>query len=87
VSAIKTPQRIIGRSCPRWQSQVVDACRSAGIAAIDGPFPGHRDVTKIFEAAQAARDYGFAGTQTRHPLAAGTINKIFSQPSVVIDQG
>jgi citrate lyase subunit beta/citryl-CoA lyase len=72
---------LCAESCSRWQSQVVHACRVAGIPAIDGPFPGHRDETRIFEAAQAARDHGFAGTQTRHPLAAGAINKIFSPAS------
>jgi citrate lyase subunit beta/citryl-CoA lyase len=53
------------------------AATSAGVAAIDAPFPDARNAEGLRAEALAARRDGFAGKMAIDPAQVGVINKIF----------
>lgn len=71
----------LGRSADRWsyaQDAVLVAARSAGLAAIDGPFLGVADDEEFRRRAQHAKELGFDGKWVIHPRQIGTVNAVFT---------
>ncbi len=54
------------------------AARAAGVAALDSPFVGFRDVDGLRQDALAARQMGYAGKFAIHPSQLDVINEVFS---------
>ncbi|GLX02861.1 CoA ester lyase [Microtetraspora sp. NBRC 16547] len=71
----------LGRSADRWsyaQDAVLVAARSAGLAAIDGPFLGVADDEEFRRRVQHAKELGFDGKWVIHPRQIGTVNAVFT---------
>jgi len=60
------------------QSQIVLACRAAGIAAIDTPHMNLQDADGLVRAAQRAAALGFDGKSAIHPAQIGPIHAAFT---------
>jgi citrate lyase subunit beta/citryl-CoA lyase len=58
--------------------QVVIAARSAGILAIDAPYPAYQDPEGFEDAAGAAAAMGFDGKWAIHPSQIEIANRVFS---------
>ena len=61
------------------------AARAAGVAALDTPFFGFRDLEGLYKNCVAARRYGFRGKFAIHPAQIDTINDAFSPSSAEIE--
>lgn len=59
------------------QSQIVLACRAAGIAAVDTPYMNIQDGDGLMRAAQMAAALGFDGKSAIHPAQIGPIHAAF----------
>jgi citrate lyase subunit beta / citryl-CoA lyase len=60
------------------RARVVAAARSAGVDAIDSPFPDYRDPDAYQRECQAASALGFDGKWCIHPSQVPIANKVFS---------
>jgi citrate lyase subunit beta / citryl-CoA lyase len=58
--------------------QVLAAARSVGIAAIDAPYPGYRDLDGYRRAATHASLLGFDGKWAIHPCQVPVANEVFA---------
>jgi (S)-citramalyl-CoA lyase len=68
------------------RSRVVHAAASAGIDALDSPFPEVNDLTGLRTAAERARSLGMAGKAVKHANHIPTITEIFTPSSSEIDR-
>ncbi|MFG1613307.1 HpcH/HpaI aldolase/citrate lyase family protein [Nonomuraea wenchangensis] len=71
----------LGRTADSWsyaQDAVLIAARSAGLAAIDGPWLGVADDEAFRRAVLRARELGFDGKWVIHPRQLGTVNGVFT---------
>lgn len=71
----------LGRTADSWsyaQDAVLVAARSAGLAAIDGPYLGLADDEAFRSAVLRARELGFDGKWVIHPRQLGTVNSVFT---------
>ncbi|MCY1676516.1 CoA ester lyase [Pseudarthrobacter sp. SL88] len=61
------------------RSQLVLACRAAGIAApLDSPSTDIKDTTRVAESARLARNFGFGGKLCIHPAQLATVHGAFT---------
>lgn len=60
------------------QSQIVAACRAAGVAAIDTPHMNIQDAEGLVRSAQLAAELGFDGKSAIHPAQIGPIHAAFT---------
>ena len=67
------------------RSRVVVAARSAGIAAIDAPFPNFRDPAAYRTAAERAGAMGYVGKWAIHPSQVDIANEAFAPTGAEID--
>ena len=60
------------------RANVAVAARAAGVASLDSPFVGFRDLEGLHQDAQAARRLGYTGKFAIHPSQLDVINQTFS---------
>jgi citrate lyase subunit beta/citryl-CoA lyase len=60
------------------RARIVVAARSAGIDAVDAPFPNYRDPAAYRLAAQRAAAMGYAGKWAIHPSQVEPANEVFA---------
>ncbi|MGC9670698.1 HpcH/HpaI aldolase/citrate lyase family protein [Planosporangium sp. 12N6] len=71
----------LGRAADSWsyaRDAVLVAARSAGLAAIDGPYLGVADDEEFRRSVVHARELGFDGKWVIHPRQLGTVNAVFT---------
>ncbi|MFF0105691.1 HpcH/HpaI aldolase/citrate lyase family protein [Streptomyces hirsutus] len=67
------------------QDTLLVAARTAGLAAIDGPFLGVADDEEFGDRVRRARDLGFDGKWVIHPRQLKTVNTVFTPSAPEID--
>jgi citrate lyase subunit beta/citryl-CoA lyase len=59
-------------------ARILVAARAAGVAAIDGPYPHHRDADGFRASAQRSRALGYDGKWCIHPAQVELANEVYA---------